>query len=269
MQLDPTGKWILTGRYWVRRSDGLRLPVIQGGGAANTVQNDRYAFGDDDNNEATHTLDTENTNRTAQSPDVTFMIRIQVEETAGGSENKAYALFAQKNAVGGFNEVTTSSTNGIIIANDTQSRADNENTTERLTAGAGTFTAGKYDDGQTQQGTTTIALDAQYTDLEFAIQIDSANANDNDAFELRAEFSTGTDLDGYPGSYPTVTADILETPSPSVSDSVTTGESQTVIVSAPQASASDAVTVSDSVGYYSETYSLASSSRLKWSGEVQ
>jgi hypothetical protein len=55
MQLDPTGKWILTGRYWKRKSDGYLLPVIQGGGPANTVQNNKYAFGDDDNNEATHT----------------------------------------------------------------------------------------------------------------------------------------------------------------------------------------------------------------------
>ncbi|MHA2086395.1 MAG: hypothetical protein ACXABD_21840, partial [Candidatus Thorarchaeota archaeon] len=202
-------RWILEGRYWVRLSDGFRLLVIQGGGAANTVQNDVYAFGDDDNNEATHTLDTENTDRTAQAADVTFLFRTQVEETAGGTENKAYALFAQKNGAGGFIEVTTGSANGIIIADDTQSRADNENTTERLSySGGGTFTAGKYDDGQVQRGTTTVSLDTQYTDFEFAIQIDSANAVDGDDFELRVEFENGTDLDGYPGTYPTVTASL-------------------------------------------------------------
>jgi hypothetical protein len=52
VQLDPTGKWILTGRYWKRKSDGYLLRVIQGGGPANTVQNDKYAFGTDDNTEA-------------------------------------------------------------------------------------------------------------------------------------------------------------------------------------------------------------------------
>ena len=111
--------WRIDGHYWIRDSDGLCLPVIQGGGMAVTIQNDRYAFGDDDNNEATHTLDTENTDRIAQVADVTFMIRIQVQETDAGTDNLTAALFAQKNAIGGFVEVTTVSTNGIIIANDT------------------------------------------------------------------------------------------------------------------------------------------------------
>ena len=84
MSLEPTNKWVLIGRYWVRCSDGHRLPVIQGGGMANTVQNDVYTFGDDDGNEAGHSLDTENVDRNvagsgAQVADVTLMICIAVE----------------------------------------------------------------------------------------------------------------------------------------------------------------------------------------------
>ena len=99
MKYSPNGKWIQIGRYWYRR-DGFRLPVIQGGGKANTIQNDRYAFGTDDNNEATHSLDAENTNRASQSGDVTFMLRIQLEETAGGTEAQGFALFSEKNGDG-------------------------------------------------------------------------------------------------------------------------------------------------------------------------
>ena len=42
VQFDKTGQWMLDGRYWVRLSDGFRLPVIQGSGPANLVQNDKY-----------------------------------------------------------------------------------------------------------------------------------------------------------------------------------------------------------------------------------
>ena len=83
MSLEPTNKWILAGRYWVRRSNGLRLRVIQGGGKAVTSQTDVWAFGDDDGNEAGHSLDSENADRAAQVADVTFLIRIQVQETGG------------------------------------------------------------------------------------------------------------------------------------------------------------------------------------------
>jgi hypothetical protein len=72
--------------------------------------------------------------------------------------------------------------------------------------------------------------------------------------------------DGYPGSYPTVTADILETPSPSVSDSVTTGESQTVEVTPTQTSVSDAVIVTESFGYYSETVFVSESVQVEIAG---
>lgn len=210
-KIDYHDKWLRVGRHWVGwwRNRFHVVPVIQGAGKAVTGQNDRYAFGDDDGSESGHTLDTENTNRGAQTADVTFMIRIQVQETAGGTDNLPAELRALKNSTGDWDAVTTTSTNGIIIADDTQSRADDENTTERLTApGSGTWAAGKYDDGQTQQGTTAVTLDTNYTEFEFAIQIDSTYAADNDVFELRIEWTDGTHLDFYPGSFPTVTADI-------------------------------------------------------------
>ena len=245
--------WRLEGRYWIRFSDGLRLPVIQGGGMAETHQIDRYAFGDDDGNEAGHSLDTENTTRGTQEADVTFLIRIQVEETGGASDAWTFQLYAQKNGGGGFTAVTRARTDGLRLADDTQSRADGEATTERLTAGAGAFLAGEYDDGGTSDGMESeLALNAQYTDLEFAIEIDSANASNNDYWELRIESNAGVDLDSYPGSLPTVTADILETPSPSVSDGLTIGESVTMAISDAAVSVSDGLVLADTPQYYTD-----------------
>lgn len=201
-------EWRQQGRYWVRLSDGFKLPIIQGGGKAVVVQRSAWAFGTDNGSESGHSLDTVNVPRTAQVADVSFLIRIGIGETAGGSDNSSFALFAQKNGTGGYTEVTTARTDGIIIANDTQSRSDDESTTQRLASGSGTWTAGKYDDGQTQQGTTSISQSSQFTEVEFCIQIDSTYAADSDYWDLRVEKADGTDLATYNGTMPRVTASI-------------------------------------------------------------
>jgi hypothetical protein len=230
MRYDRTGKWLQIGRYWVRLSDGLHLPVIQGGGKAVTVQNARFAFGDDDGSESAHSLDTENTDRASQVADVTFLIRIQIEETGGGDEVQGYSLQADKNSGGTFTEVTTARADGINIANDTQSRADDE---------------AKYDDGQTQQGTGSLTLNTQYTDLEFAIQIDSANAVDTDYWEFRVETAGGVSLDSYPGTLPKVTASILATPEIEEVDNIGVSDSVAVELDDLEISVSDNIGVSE------------------------
>lgn len=204
-------QWRIEGRYWVRKSDGLRIPIIQGGGKALVSQRASWAFGDDDGTESGHTLDTENVDRDSggsgtQAADTPFLIRMCVAETAGGTSNVGFALFSNKNSSGTWNEVTTSSTDGLRIANDTNSRSDDEATTDRLSYSAQPFTAGKYDDGQTQQGTTGITLSTQNTELEFCIEIDSANASTGDIWELRVEEADGTDLASYPAALPFVEA---------------------------------------------------------------
>lgn len=220
MQLDPSGKWILTGRYWKRKSDGYLLPVIQGGGPAVTVQNDKYAFGTDNGSESGHSLDTENTPRTAQIPDVTFMFRVQLEETAGGTESTGYTLYAAKNGGVAAQIPFSATNNGLRLNNDTQSRPDDQNTTERLSyGGTSSFQTGKYDDGTAAVGTGSFSLDQDntgYTDLEFALYIDSANASDTDYWDLEVRFIAGGSLDGYPGTLPRVTASIAATGQPTM-----------------------------------------------------
>ncbi len=225
--------WKVEGRYWVRESDGFRLPVIQGGGKAVTVQNDRYVFGTDNGSESGHSLDTENTDRGAQAADVTFLIRIQVEETGGVNDTWTFQLYAQKNGGGGFTAVTRARTDGLRLADDTQSRTDGEATTERLTAGAGSWMAGEYDDGGTSDGMeNSITLNSQYTDLEFAIEIDSANASTSDYWEFRIESNAGVDLDSYPGSLPKVTATTIPV-NISLSTATLTASGQSISVSTP------------------------------------
>lgn len=205
----PPPGWRIEGSYWIRESDGLRLPVVTGGTSANTIQTSTWAFGTDNGTESGHSLDTEGANRTAQQADVTFLIRLQAHETAGKTDPWAFQLYAAKNGGATFTAVDSSRTDGIIKANDTQSRSDGEATTERLTApGTGTWLAGEYDDGTTSEGTGTIGLNGNYTEIEFAIQIDSTYASDGDYWDLRLESTSGGDLVSY-GTLPRVTASIL------------------------------------------------------------
>lgn len=243
VEFDPTGKFIRVDRYWIHLETGKRIPVIQGGTSANTIQNARYAFGDDDGTESGHSLDTENTPRTAQLGGVTFLFRVQVEETAGKTDNWTFQLYADKNSGGTFTAVTTTRTDGLRLANDTQSRADDSVTTERLTAGVGTWLAGLYDDGQTEDGMgTQLSPSGNYIDLEFAIEIDLANAADTDYWDLRIESTTGTDLDNYPGTLPRVTASI---PAPvEITPAVAAGGADSVIGEVRQASLSLSPSVS-------------------------
>lgn len=208
--IDYHNGWLRIGRRWfgVHRGKLFVLPVIAGGTSANTVQNDKYAFGDDDGSESGHSLDTENTPRTAQVPDVTFMFRVQIEETAGKNDPWAFQLYYYKNGGATAYPVTSSDAqaDGILKANDTQSRSDGEATTERLSyGGSGSWLAGEYDDGTSSEGTGTIGLNGNYTDIEFAIQGDSTNLSDGDYFDFEVRSTSGGTLDGYPSTLPRVT----------------------------------------------------------------
>jgi hypothetical protein len=195
----PDGRWI--------NKDGIVLTTIRGGGMPVETQNDRYAFGDDDGSESAHSLDTENTPRTAQDLDTNFTIRIQIAETGGGSANITPTLYCSYES-GTYTAVTTTSSASMPcrLVDDANSRADNEATTERLTAGAGSWQAGEYDDGQTDVGGDTISgLTSEYTEVEFMIELDSTYATDGETFDFRVYNGTAA-FDSYPGTSPRATA---------------------------------------------------------------
>jgi hypothetical protein len=246
-----SGEFVLIGRWWVRISDGKRVPAIQGGTSANTVMENIWAFGDDDGTESGHSLDTGNAARTAQAPDENFLIRMMARET--NSKNDPWAMFCYCSYNGGtWTELSATSSAGMpaFISANVSSRSDEESTTHRLSDPAGgTFTPGEFDDGQTSVGCGTIALNGQYSEWEFCVQIDSTYASDSDEFEFRLEGSGGTDLDGaYSGvTYPKATVSIAVTPEPSVDDGLTVGESVSASISDMEVSVSDGLTVGDTV----------------------
>jgi len=204
------GNWVQIGRRWVRLSDGFVLPVIQGGTSANTIMENIWAFGTDNGSESGHSLDTENTARTAQNMDENFTIRMMARETAGKNDPWSMYLFCSYNG-GAFTLVDTTASAGMpcFVSANVSSRTDDEVTTHRLSNPAsGSFTAGYFDDASSSLGTSNVSLSSQYSEWEFCVQLDSTYASSSDEFEFRLEGgSGGTDLDSYVGvTYPKATA---------------------------------------------------------------
>lgn len=199
-------KWIRLGKYWYRLPDFYRLTKIKGGTSAFTRQTANWAFGDDDGSESGHSLDTEQADRTSQAMDTPFLLRLQAEEINSKVDPWAFQLYAQKNGGTEF-AVGASSTGGVKLVDDNNSRADDETTSNRLTQpGTRTWQAGYYDDGTSADGCSSINLNNTYTEVEFCIQIDSANAQAGDYFDFYLKSTGGTALDDQLGTLPQATA---------------------------------------------------------------
>jgi epidermal growth factor receptor substrate 15 len=187
-----------------------------------------------------------------QDTGVNFRVRFLIQETNGGmAPNQQFALYYEKNGDGnptGSSAVTTSSSN-VILVNDTQGINDNETTTQVI--GGGTYVSGDslgYDDGTSDVGTGNIDFTANTEcEVEFCIQIVGADVSDADTIDLYVFEADATQLGSYTDS-PRVTA--KKPLAVSESDSATPGESSSVVVSAPQVSASESINVVDIPRYY-------------------
>lgn len=97
---------------------------------AATIVQEGFAFGDDDNNESTHSLDTQDTNITAELGTKTLRL---ILDTSNAYSSSAYKLKYQKNGSGGYTDVPTSATYGgddlVIDSGDTTNDSYNTTTT--------------------------------------------------------------------------------------------------------------------------------------------
>ena len=75
---------------------------------ADTLDQDGFAFGDDDGSESAHTLDTADTNYSGALG--TKSLRVQLDAAVGDPANQAYKLKYQKGGTGGYTDVPTSAT---------------------------------------------------------------------------------------------------------------------------------------------------------------
>jgi hypothetical protein len=137
-----------------------------------------------------------------QDSDATFRVRFVIQETAGGmSLNQKLAIYYEKNGDGnptGATAVTTTS-NDVILVNDSQSIGDNATTSQVI--GGGTYVSGEslgWDDGQTDVGTGNIDFIANTeAEVEFCLQIVGADVADEDTIDLYVFEADATQLGAY------------------------------------------------------------------------
>jgi len=176
------------------------------------TQQEDFWFRNDDGSLTTATfMGLQGSNQTIAG-DTVFRLRILVREINSKNDPWAFQAYAKKNGLGSFTAVTTTRTDGLQYADDGNSIADGTTiTVQELTWSTGTWTDGEYDDAQTAAGTGTIGLSGQYTEIEFCLKIDSANATNGDYWEIRLYSTAGTALDNY-NATPVLTASIGASP---------------------------------------------------------
>lgn len=175
------------------------------GAATYTQEDSQFRNDNGDINTATY-IGALNSNQSF-NVDTVFRWRGVVQVGGMAVGNISFRVFAQKNGVGGYLEITTSSTNGLQLANDANSIPDDETTDQEI--GDGTYTTGDsegYEDGTSTVGTGNVDFGTgEEAEIEFCLQMPSGDANDGDYFDLRIYRGT-TALNTYPGSDPRATA---------------------------------------------------------------
>ena len=230
------GEWIRHKWWWHRLRTGEIVPVIRG--AMNDPTLDQLHFrrvADDGDTNAGTLLETEDGNWT-QPVDVNFRIRFTMEETNGENANGGSWQLQYNLASSSWNNVDATSS---VVRSAAGAGTESGATTNRLTAGSGSFVAGNYDEVDGVDSSNLTA--SNFTEYEYCCQIRSADVVDAQTLQLRVTWS-GTQNTPTFSVTPTLTVDDVDTTvqaSVSVSASVTAALStQIQMVAAVSASAS-------------------------------
>jgi hypothetical protein len=177
-------------------------------GGATTTQTDFIFYNDNGAANAATSKAAKNTNWTPSVSDLDTPFRLRFNIGQSGMDGSAVPFQVYLSVDDGtFAPITTTSTNGVksVASGHTSPPSDGAATTERL-AGSGTFTAGEWDNtGAT--GSIALAV-GEDTELEFCLQLDSANLTGGEKLEFHV-YMDGAALDTY-----TVTPTIASAPTP-------------------------------------------------------
>lgn len=168
-----------------------------------SFEQDEFRFYDDDAGlNAATALDTENTN-ISRAQDTNTRLRVKARSGTGTNAQfnvpLRYRLRYSKNS-GAYTVVDGSSTN-IRASASSNFNENTDATTERLTAGAGTFRAGTGDESDGICGNDTLenvnlsaASAADKNELEWCFQVRSADTAGNDTFDFQFQISSDKGL---------------------------------------------------------------------------
>ena len=211
--------------------------------------------------------------------DTTFRIRFTIQNDGNANTNDTLALYARKNG-GTATVVSTARSDGIKSA-DASTDADSTAIATGnfvLTAGAGTATAGVYD----ESGQETVVVNSDtYTEIEFGLTLDGAQLNDADYFE----FFVYSDADGgaltafplmvSPGTYdnvPTIEANketaVTGSGNATLTAVTASGTVQTILGASGTPSIAD-ITATGLVGHINDASGTPSIAEITSTGTVQ
>ena len=132
-----------------------------------------------------------------QDPDKNFRIRFLVTESAGGVSNNVTPQLQYNLGGAGWNTVNASSS--VVRSSASTHFADDDNTTQQI--GSGTFispNAGMDEDnGSTGEGNEIDFAGNDEVEVEYCIQIRSADTSKGDTIQLRLINGSLTPLDNY------------------------------------------------------------------------
>lgn len=176
----------------------LHRPVV----ATVPFVQDSFHFRDDDGNETTATFKGSLNSNQTLLVDTNFRLRLQVSENDAGAVSFSGQLQYNLNSAG-WNDVNASSS--VVRSTASPNVADGATTTEQL-AGAGTFTAGTFD--EVDGLVPSKELDGNETEHEYCFQIRAADVSNNDTIDFRL-------VDGVAG---TIFETYTQTPTATVSE---------------------------------------------------
>ena len=160
------------------------------GGGAPVIEQDGFRWYDDDNTDedATTALAAEDASYEVPLADrgTSLHLRVEISNTGDKIANDSFTLQYNKDS-GGYNTVTTTSSNVRVIAGQP---TDGAATANRLTSGQGTFTAGEYDDAD---GSCDVNLpDAEHTEFVWSIEFRTADNSGGESYTFRILYSGAT-----------------------------------------------------------------------------
>lgn len=183
------GDWRREGRWWIH-PDGTRVPVIAGGTNVFALTQERFRFYNDGTENGSTALAAENTNLTLLNGSQVHL-RIGFSETGTGSISGAttddYQLQVSKNG-GAYANVTTSSSNVKAVAS--ANLTDAGTTTQRLSAGTGSFVAGEISEAGLVTDRQITANN--FSELLYAIEIVGADVAAGDTLDFRVLLNGAT-----------------------------------------------------------------------------
>jgi hypothetical protein len=190
-----------------------QLTVAGVGGGTPVLDQKAYRFRNDDGSESAATWKAAQNTNVTLSEDATFRLRFEVQETAGNPastfDHRQYKLQHRRNN-GTWDDTGPSS---LVIRTIASTHVvPDEATTNQLTAGTGTFSAGAVDE---DDGALTVASIAAsgHTEVEFVLILRGADVEGADTIQLRLRRLSGNPLDTYTQT-PTVTVESAAPPPP-------------------------------------------------------